>query len=211
MQKTKDRSHSPELLDQAGHTAGRARGRGLQSQSASRGRWRRSSCREDLGRDEGWFCQKLVVALSRGRIGDGAESWTPPDIRRGRSDADEEEWRENWDESEARRECSGAGEGERRGLGGMGLAARCGPPGEGLRVEEEGEDESAASLSNRERRLLTAGGAAVSIPSTGSPEDMAKNRERLVVSAAGVTWHPPHSHYLEVGATSTLVKLSGTY
>ena len=89
-----------------------------------------------------------------------------------RSVEEEDRWRGCKDASDGRRARSGAGEAARSGLRGTGLAERWAPLVEGLRTLGGGTDESAASFSNLERRLLTAGGAAVSIPSEGLSEDM---------------------------------------
>ena len=55
----------------------------------------------------------------------------------------------------------------------MGLAERCVPLEDGLGELDGEADESAASRSNLERRLLTAGDAVVSMLSEDCPEAMA--------------------------------------
>lgn len=81
-----------------------------------------------------------------------------------RSEEEDAGWRECMLESDGSRSCSA--ECLRRGLGGTGVGERWSwLPSGGLREETDGVFESAASFSKRERRLLTAGGAHVSMPS----------------------------------------------
>ena len=119
--------------------------------------------------------------LTRGLAGDGAREGGRNGGGGGgrlavalRSEKDDAGRRECMLESEGSRSCSIAG--RSRGLGGT---ARCGwlPEAGGLSELVDAAEESAASFSNLERRLLTAGGAAVSIPSDGSGAVMAASEE----------------------------------